>query len=268
MLRGWSTKRVLIVVKTYPTPAHKGVEVSCTAGGTQEGEWIRLFPVPFRFLEQEQQFARYQWVDAQVRRARNDLRPESHNLEGTSVQIVKHPPPVKAWAARERILSALRRPSLCHIEDTRKQYGHPTLGLFRPARIKRLKVEQTESPTWTAGELAILNQARLDLGGNEPKGQLEKIPFEFRYEFECAHPGCRGHNMMCTDWEMGQSYRSWRRTYGNQWEAKFRERYERDMINRNDTSFFVGTVHQHPHRWIIVGLFYPPKPADLPLFAA
>src|ERR1700739_1573735 len=32
MAFGWSTKRVLIVVKTYPTPAHKGVEVSCTAG--------------------------------------------------------------------------------------------------------------------------------------------------------------------------------------------------------------------------------------------
>jgi hypothetical protein len=54
MVGGWSTKRVLIVVKTYPTPAHKGVEVSCTAGVTREGEWIRLFPVPFRFLEQEQ----------------------------------------------------------------------------------------------------------------------------------------------------------------------------------------------------------------------
>jgi hypothetical protein len=23
--------------------------------------------------------------------------------------------------------------------------------------------------------------------------------------------------------------------------------------------FYVGTVHQHPHTWIIVGLFYPLK---------
>ena len=80
MLSGWSTKRVLIVVKTYPTPAHKGVEVSCTAGVTWEREWIRLFPVPFRFLEQDRQFSRYQWIDVQARRARNDQRPESHNL--------------------------------------------------------------------------------------------------------------------------------------------------------------------------------------------
>jgi hypothetical protein len=267
VLTGWSTKQVLIVVKTYPTPAHRGVEVSCTAGVTREGEWIRLFPVPFRFLEQEQQFSRYQWIDVQVRRARNDPRPESHNLNGASIRIVKLPPPVKNWRAREQILAALRRPSLCRIDDERQQYGQPTLGFFRPAHIKGLKIEPTESPTWTASELAILNQARLDLGGSEPKGQLEKIPFEFRYEFECDHPACNGHAMMCTDWEMGQSYRSWRRTYGSRWEEKFRERYERDMIERKDTSFFVGTVHQHPNRWIIVGLFYPPKPADLPLFA-
>jgi hypothetical protein len=59
MLSGWSTKRLLIVVKTYPVPAHKGVEVSCTAGVTREGDWIRLYPVPFRFLQQDQQFSRY-----------------------------------------------------------------------------------------------------------------------------------------------------------------------------------------------------------------
>jgi hypothetical protein len=92
MAFGWTAKRVLIVVKTYPTPAHKGVEVSCTAGITREDEWIRLFPVPFRFLEAEQKFARYQWLDVQVRRARNDYRPESNNLNGSSISIVPPPP--------------------------------------------------------------------------------------------------------------------------------------------------------------------------------
>jgi hypothetical protein len=64
---------------------------------------------------------------------------------------------------------------------------------------------------------------------------------------------------MCTDWEMSESWREWRTRYGNQWEAKFRQRYERDMIERFDTHFFVGTLHQHPNRWIVVGLFYPPR---------
>jgi hypothetical protein len=38
------------------------------------------------------------------------------------------------------------------------------------------------------------------------------------------------------------------------------------MIKKNDTHFFVGTVHQHPGSWIIVGLFYPPKQAMPDLF--
>jgi len=63
---------------------------------------------------------------------------------------------------------------------------------------------------------------------------------------------------MCTDWEMSQSYRQWRTTYEENWQEKFRQRYESDMIQKNDTHFYVGTVASHPHRWIIVGLFYPP----------
>lgn len=54
--------------------------------------------------------------------------------------------------------------------------------------------------------------------------------------------------------------------YGNQWEAKFRQRFETEMIGKSDTHFFVGTVHQHPGSWIIVGLFYPPKQTTADLF--
>jgi hypothetical protein len=188
-------------------------------------------------------------------------------LNDASIQILKSPPPPKGWGAREQILAQLRRPSLCQIQRERQENGHPTLGLFRPARIKAFKMTPAEDRDWTARELAILKQPRLNFGGSEPKRQLEKIPLEFRYEFECADPACNGHALMCTDWEMSQSYRSWRRIYRDGWEEKFRERYERDMIERNDTSFFVGTMHQHPTSWIIVGLFYPPKPTGPDLFA-
>src|SRR5262249_50758283 len=39
----------------------------------------------------------------------------------------------------------------------------------------------------------------------------------------------------------------------------FRQRFETDMTNKFDTHFLVGTIHQHPNNWIIVGLFHPPK---------
>jgi hypothetical protein len=38
------------------------------------------------------------------------------------------------------------------------------------------------------------------------------------------------------------------------------------MIEKNETHFFVGTVHKHPASWIIIGLFYPPRPTTADLF--
>ena len=93
--------------------------------------------------------------------------------------------------------------------------------------------------------------------GELPHQELQKIPYRWVYhctcnELECTTP----HKMMCTDWEMGVSYIRWKGKYGDDWESKFRARYEADMKAR-DTHFYVGTVHGHPNRWIIVGLFYP-----------
>jgi hypothetical protein len=59
-----------------------------------------------------------------------------------------------------------------------------------------------------------------------------------------------------------RDYRRWRGQYGADWEAAFRNRFEKEMIDKFDTHFFVGTVHQHPGSWIIVGLFYPPRGSE------
>ena len=64
----WEKKKILVVVRTYPAPAKKGVEVSCTAGVTEDGQWIRIFPVPYRFLPADKRFGKYQWIEAKVAR--------------------------------------------------------------------------------------------------------------------------------------------------------------------------------------------------------
>ena len=152
---------------------------------------------------------------------------------------------------------------MCRIQHEREERGHPTLGVFRPYEIRRLLIEPV-AKDWTEAQLATLKQSTLF--EKAPTQILEKIPFDFRYEFRCGDVDCRGHTMMCTDWEMGQSYRAWRSAYGERWEAAFRQRYEIEMIQKCETSFFVGTIHQHPNNWIIVGLFYPPKKAIGDLF--
>ena len=263
MAAGWGTKRVLITVRTYPVPASSTIEASCTGGISKDGHWIRLFPVPYRFLEDDMRFKKWQWIDVEVTKA-SDPRPESFKLKPDRIQIVDAIGTKDGWRERRNLLKPLMRPSMCQIRRERDERGAPTLGLFRPDNIRRLTIEPA-AEQWTASQLQILRQDTLFQ--KAPADTLEKLPFDFRYGFECAEANCRGHEMICTDWEMGQAYRRWRKEYGdNGWEQAFRQKFEADMIDKFDTHFFVGTVHQHPNNWIIVGLFYPPRQAMNDLF--
>lgn len=259
---GWVKKRVLITVRTYPVPAQKNIEVSCTAGVTGEGEWIRLFPVPYRWMDEDKRFSKYQWIEVDVLKAPQDHRPESHKLNVDTIHIVDHLSTVDSWRARKEVVKPLIKQSMCEIRKKRDEDGFPTLGLFKPREIRQLIIEPDDSE-WTPQQMANLDQTMLFHKG--PSEKLEKIPHKFSYEFLCDDPDCQGHTMSCTDWEMGQAYRSWRDEYQEEWETAFRQTFE-DKMKRSDTHFYVGTVHRHPASWIIVGLFYPPYPMVRDLF--
>ena len=232
------------------------MEVSCTAAITEDGEWIRLFPIPYRFLTSDRRFRKYQWIEVNMRRS-SDPRPESYEIDADSLQVLTEPIPTKnQWQQRKDILFPLKAHCLCCLERTRRIDRSPTLGLFKPQQINGLAIEE-DDPDWSPDEMERLSQ--YSLFEDAPYSPLEKIPFKFFYRFRCEDDSCKGHRISCTDWEMGQSYRQWRKKYGPRWETEFRKTYETRMILQSDTHFYVGTLRHHPNRWIIVGLFYPPK---------
>jgi hypothetical protein len=202
-------------------------------------------------------------ADVEVIKA-SDPRPESHKIRPQSIQILGDILPTDAaWEARKAVVEPLKSHCLCCLKEQRNNYGSPTLGFFKPKHIKRLILKK-QSAQWSPAQAAVLSQRHLF--EDAPAQELEKIPFAFMYEFQCDHPNCTGHTLSCTDWEMGESWRKWRVQYGAGWEDAFRRKYEKELIEEKDLHFFVGTVHAHPTEWIIVGLFYPPRYAPLPLF--
>ena len=252
----WEKKKVLITARTYPTPARKGVEVSCTAGITDQGEWIRLFPISYRFLESDRRFRKYQWIEVEVAKS-PDPRPESFEVKPDSLRIISEPLPTKSnWKSRTDVIFPLKSHCLCCLQRDRNRDKYPTLGFYKPRSIQRLIIEE-EDPEWSEAELAKLSQQ--SMFDTAPPKILEKIPYKFKYQVLCSEPTCRGHRLSCTDWEIGEAYRKWSKKYGSIWEDKFRQRFEFDMLTRFDTHLFVGTVKNHPASWIIVGLFYPPR---------
>lgn len=108
-------ERILITVKTYPTLSKKYGETVCTAGLRLDGSWIRLYPVPFRRLEDIERYQKYQWVECRVAKQPNDHRPESYRPVGqeTLVGLEKLPP--GDWRQRRELVE---RPECMRISRT------------------------------------------------------------------------------------------------------------------------------------------------------
>src|SRR5262249_15270475 len=154
-------------------------EVSCTAGITDDGELIRLFPLPYRRLPPDKRFKKYDWIEVCVRKA-SDARPESYNPDCDSIKILPgHVGTANAWRARKEILSQIIARSLCELRRRERQ-GGPTLGLFKPGTIRGFSIKEG-SAVWTPDQLESLRQPAdqigLFAGRQMPQGELEKIPY-------------------------------------------------------------------------------------------
>jgi hypothetical protein len=77
-------QRILITVKTYPTLSRKYGETVCTAGVREDGTWVRIYPVPFRRLDEKQQYKKYDWLEARLVRNTTDPKPIARSTRPTS----------------------------------------------------------------------------------------------------------------------------------------------------------------------------------------
>jgi len=154
--------KVLITVKTYPIPSAKYDELVCTAGVTETGDFIRLYPVNFRDLPFSQQYKKYQWIEVVAEKHRGrDVRKESYRPDCDSIQKLGEP--IKSnpgnWAERARYALAKKARSMEELQDRRKA-DRTSLGIFKPKKVHDLVVS-ADDPDWKAGFKAALQQARL-----------------------------------------------------------------------------------------------------------
>lgn len=55
--------KVLVTVMTYPHPSESHQELVCTAGITEDSQWVRLYPIDYRYQPTQRQFRKYQWIE-------------------------------------------------------------------------------------------------------------------------------------------------------------------------------------------------------------
>ena len=129
--------RVLITVKTYPIPSKKYDELVCTAGVTESGDFIRLYPINFRDLPYTQQFKKYQWIEVIAKKYRGrDVRKESYRPDNDSIKLLGQPisPNPGNWSERAKYALAKKARSLEDLYDQQRA-DRTSLGIFKPKKV-------------------------------------------------------------------------------------------------------------------------------------
>lgn len=85
-----TTLEFMVNCKTYPAVSQKYIETVCTGGVQATGEFVRLYPVPFRLLDDKEKYDRWDLVRVRAYKDTKDTRPESwHLMSGTPIEFVE-----------------------------------------------------------------------------------------------------------------------------------------------------------------------------------
>lgn len=252
---------VLITVKAAPNPSAKSGETVCVAGlglthGRTESQWIRLYPINFRFLEQDQRFKKYDIVRVRATPAAGDSRTESWRPDMSTMTVVEHVPP---WARRRALLDPVATNTMCGLfranQDTA---AAPSLGLVPVRQVLGLRV--TPHLGWSDAEQAKINSyvSQLDLFDDTDKTPLEAPSFEGRYRWKCFDRQCRTHEQTIIDWEFVALQRRLRGLPDAEVHAALQEKFVAMMFKApRRPAFYVGNQAKRHHVFHVLGVYYP-----------
>lgn len=264
-----SKAKVLITVKTYPTPSQHHIETVCVAGvrlDTPRPEWLRLYPIPYRALDfNSVQFKKYQVIKVPIaHRGTRDPRPESFSPDNSQIELGDVVTTGrKNWAERKALLGHLvGETTACELfrinQATPMNQPAPSLGLIKPRDILDVKVKPGQP--WTTRQQEKVDRAAEPTLFEEAAilNKLEPPPLTLHVRYRCMTSDCRGHNQTILDWEVGAAAYNWRRNYpSHEIPQRVLEHWQKMMEPSKDTHFYLGNQHQHRASFSILGVWYP-----------
>lgn len=264
-------RKIFITVKTYPTLSKKYDELVCTAGILDDGSWVRVYPLPFRKLDYENRYKKYQWMEVPLIKNMSDPRPESYKITDIDqVKLIGEPIGTKqGWAERKKIVFGNNTVYSDLADLIQKANSNDlSIAIFKPAKILDMVIEKSERE-WSSESLELLKAKASQLSLFQSEEELkkeflivDKLPYKFSYKFRDDKG--KESTLMIEDWEIGMLY--WnclKQAEGDEDQALklVRKKYI-DEFAKKDLFLFLGTTRQF-HGWaknpfVIVGVFYPP----------
>lgn len=270
-------ERVLITVKTYPTLSRKYGEIVCTAGVREDGSWVRMYPVPFRRLDEAQQYSKYDWVECDLIRNTSDPRPETFRpTDATQLVPAGHIGTDFQWRERRQLLLKTAKVyDRLDVLIAEAKSNTTSLAVFKPSKVLDFYWEQEERK-WDPKKLVEMRGLYSQLNlfeDNEWRKTFQvipKLPYSFSYKFQDSTG--RPSELQVLDWEAGALY--WnclRSSDGNESAAlaKVRQKYFDEFLTK-DLHFYLGTTQQYHfignNPWVIVGVLPIPHEVQESLF--
>lgn len=256
---------ILTVVMTYPHPSRGYQELVCTAGITRSGEWVRLYPIDYRYRPREQQFHKYQWIEVELDKngAGNDGRKESRRPVLDSIKLLGEPLSTRNdWEERRAIIDAMPHSTRKQLEAAYEK-DKTSLGIIRPQRILDLEIREADKE-WKPEWKSLFSQMTLFGPAQKP---LRKIPYTFHYVFECEDSD-KPHVAMCEDWELGVLFpNEAARLESDELAAEsVKKKFLGELCREDkDTRLFMGTFFPY-NTWLVLGVFWPPRVTQRQLF--
>ena len=268
---------ILMIVKTYPTPSKTNGEIVCTAGiNVSTGEWVRIYPYPFRTADQYAKFAKYETFEFDLEKAdARDKRPESHRLiDLDSARKVAEVISTKgSWRERMAVLVPTRLPSVQQMMDQLYDSATDTFGRsLAPIQVEpgsAVVTFERDAREWDAKSALKLQKAKEDFEGNlfvtsqqlAVFKTLEKLPFKVRLTFRDLTGA--GHSLLVTDWEIGVLFLKERGRLGEEGALEsVKNKIENDIFAPDkDTHVILGSVFGHLKNTtlVVVGFAYPKR---------
>ena len=267
--------KLLITVKSPPYPSKGHRELVCTAGLTDKGEWVRIVPIPYRYLDKSKKYEKFDWVELEVTKHDKDPRFETYRpVDLNGIKVIGHIDTRDKWRERRKIFERKIESSLCQcIKVFRKkcedgnQYEAQSLFMIKPYEVTGFVIEE-DSPDWKPEWQLLFEQEPLF---KEMKMKpLDKIPYKFFYEFKCCS-GCPGHKLKIEDWEIYELARQYI-DHPDKLKEKVKQQYAKNFVEKKNLHFFIGSQLQWHRRkgknpYLIIGVFYPPKDNQIAMFS-
>jgi hypothetical protein len=235
-----STEAV-VLIKAAPQVGQRHGETVCCAGIDLYGHWLRLYPVSFRTLEDDQKFGRWHRIKFKWRLPNDDQRIESRRVDQQSIEIAGE---LKA-SERKQFLGNTIVTGL-----VREREAGRSLALLKPEILEFRSEKKSQSDIEAENQRFERLRAQADLFAKKVI-PYQSCPYRFKYRYRSEDGERLG---TCQDWEIEATFFNWSHLYGEAKAIAEMERVFGEEYPKKGMLLAMGTHSQYPDTWLINGV--------------